>query len=249
MRLLAILVILLFVAMAGCKDNYQNSTMEHIELQDGSSVQFKPLKEEEYSALKKDAVKGPITQYKDEFGLEIYVLSNGQVIGKDKGYFALYLSLSDLDRVLSDFKEHGSHGAEILLNKNKYGEDFPKMADSLILDLLKELKIPGTGPSEALLKTVDAKMDSLQNSQGFKRQHLIHLIALIGEVVRKNYDAEWLMKLASDGCTWHPYLKVKGQKVEFVTYLYEDIFLKDKSEEVLDEIYHTVEGIIRSNLR
>lgn len=71
--------------------------MDYIELHDGSGVQFKSLSEKEYIALSKDAVQGPLAHYMDDYGLDVRVLSNGQIIGRDdKSNYELLRNVDDI---------------------------------------------------------------------------------------------------------------------------------------------------------
>lgn len=76
-----------------------------------------------------------------------------------------------------------------------------------------------------------------------------NFIALMGELLIKKYDAEWIMELSSDNITYNPYLKIRDKKVQFFIYLFEDIFIKEKPvANLLTEIYRTVDEIEISGL-
>ena len=229
------IVILLFA----CKGREQKQSMEKVEFKDGSNIQFKPLTEAEYLHLSKQAVSGPLAHYKEAYGIDVSMLPNGQIIGKDRDYYGLYYSLSDLDKVLADFEANSSHGTEVLLNKNIYGRLFPQETDTLIRQLLSRLHMPYREPNRMLLESVDSNITALPNSGEFYMQHMINIIALLGEAIRGEYGASWKMELASDGVTWNPYLTIKGSKIQFFTYLYEDIFIKGETKNILMETYVT----------
>ena len=220
-----------------------------IELRDGTSIKWQPLTQNEYDSLLKKAVKEPIGKYINQYGIEVRLLDSQQIIAKDRDYYGLYFSLSDFDRVLADFEKSGSHGTEILLNKNKYGKSFPEKTGVLINELSTALDIEDTIPSEALLRIVDTKICELQDPNTFRKQHLINFIALVGEALIKKHNAKWEMKLASDKITWNPYLVIRRHQVPFFTYLYEDIFLNQNTQKTpLIEVYETVNDIEKHNL-
>lgn len=108
---------------------------------------------------------------------------------------------------------------------------------------MNDLKINSKVINEELIEKVDEKLDSLPNAD-FQKRHLLALIALLGEVLIKKHNAEWHMKLASDNVTYNPYLNINGKQVQFFTYLFEDIFIKDHPPKLLlTDIYETVNEI------
>lgn len=216
--------------------------MDKIHLSTGVSINCKAISKEEYNGLLVNGSATPIKRYLDEYALEVYVLSDKKVVVKEGGYYTLYYGIDDLEAVLID-ASNSPMVQEILFNQNPYGMEFPTKTHLLIDGLLGSLKINSKVINEELLKQVDEKLDSMSNVD-FQKRHLLGLIALLGEVLIKKHNAKWLMKLASDNVTYNPYLIVNGKKVQFFTYLFEDIFIKSHPPKLLlTEIYQTVNEI------
>ena len=221
--------------------------MDNIELSDGSFIKCKSLSLHEFKALSIKSLGGPIGKFKNQFGVEVYQLNNDEVIANDGGYYMLFDNTNDVEKVLTDAHQ-SSHGTEILSNKNSFGKDFPNHTNILIKDLSDALNVKYVQPDEQLLRDLDYKLGGLPNASKFKKKHLINFIAVIGEVLRRKYKTEWEMVLGSDAKTWNPYLKSKGRPIEFFTYLYEDIYINENTEQLLTEVYETVNAI-KSNQR
>lgn len=252
MRRSSLLLIVIFVfscQLAGSK-NYNAKKMDRIELNDGSSIKCKPLTKEQYDSMIKAHAKDItyLRRYKDLYELDVHLISNGEVLVREGDYYTLYYKLSDLDKLLNQ-AGLAENGEEVLKNKNPYGEKYPLHTNQLILNLANQLSVTSQGSSKELLIALDQRLDSMENGQEFKRDHFINLIAVVGEVLLKKYGGDWYMEMAGDNKTWNPYLIIKGQKVEFFVYLFEDVFLQESHQQTLSEIYETVEGIIATNLR
>ncbi len=223
--------------------------MDRIELNNGMTIKCQMLNKIEFYQILKENNGILLEKYSISFEqLEVYELSNKNVLVKEDDYYTLYYSLSDLDSVLANASDFAS-GQVILLNKNPYGKDFPNHTSKLIQELLQNLNIPTNLPiNKDILKLVDTEIFKINGYQNFERDHFIHLIAIVGEVLKNDFNANWEMNLSSDGKTWNPYLKIKGNDFEFFTYLYEDIFLTEKRKEpVLLETYLTVNAIVNFN--
>lgn len=204
--------------------------MENIELSDGTIVTGKSLDFETFSKLKKESIYSePITNIQKAFNVEAYQLK-GKVVANDRGYCMLFDSLEDLEKVLQDFNPSG---AEIMQHKNPYGKEFPDHAHVLIENLIRELHIePTRVVDEKLLPKVDAKLNGMKSTE-FKKKHFIHLIALVGEVLKSTGGIDWEMKLSSDGQTWNPYMKRDKKTFEFFVNLYQDIYIRNDIRNML----------------
>lgn len=223
--------------------------MDSIQLNNGLTVKCKSLSKEEYNSSLKDTPGSSIKRFKEKYNIDVHQLRNGQVLVKEDDYYTLYYNLGDLDMVLLNASGY-SQGVEILRNKNIYGSDFPAKTDSLINQLCISLSIEYKETNEQLLKEVDTKINKLKDPELFREGYFINFIALIGESLIKKHQARWEMKIASDGSTWNPYLIINDHRVQFFTYLYEDIFISHSQEDhLLFEIYETVNAIREHNLK
>jgi len=218
--------------------------MDYIELSDGTFIKSKSLTRNEYLALKKDMYSNTsISEYKEKYNTDVYELKNKQILINQEDVFLLLDDLEDASRLLEDHAE-SSNDREALYNKNPYGKDFPKHTKDLIKELADTLDIVYVNYDEGLLKQVDSKLYKLPNPALFKKKHLINLIAVVGEVLRKKYHTEWFMILSDDRKTWNPYLKSDDRPINFFMYLYEDIYINNvDSDDLLFEIYETVNDI------
>lgn len=242
-------VIFILFVLGGCYRSPKDTIMDEIELQNGMTIKCQMLNEQTFSKLLTDKKGEAIEKYSLAFGIEVYELQNSHVIVKEGNYYTLYFSLRDLDKVLFH-SEAGVNGQEILLNKNYFGKDFPQHTSFLIKELLSELNLSENAQVDKdLLLLIQAEVIKRPDAEDFEKKHLLHFIAVIGNALINKYSASWNMQLASDQQTWNPYLVVKEENVQFFTYLYEDIFMVDKSSNTfLTESYETVTGIIEYNL-
>ncbi|TFF29742.1 hypothetical protein [Mucilaginibacter psychrotolerans] len=216
--------------------------MDNIELSNGSFIKCKSLSLDEFDSLRLNALEGPIGKFKNQFGVDVYKLKNEEVIANDNGYYMLFNNTDDVEKVLMD-ANNSSQGTEILSNKNPFGKDFPNHTEALIKELSDTLGVKYVQPNEQLIRDLDSKLSKLPNASEFKKRHLINFIAVIGEVLLRKYKTEWEMVLSSDTKTWNPYLRSTNRPIEFFTYLYEDIYIKENHERLLTEIYETVNDI------
>lgn len=217
--------------------------MDKIELSNGKSIVCKSLTEIEFEALLKQGVPKQFNSFKDKYEIDVYQLLNKEVIVKEGDYYTWYNNLDDLNKVLDDAS--GS-GIEILHNNNIYGETFPNFTDTLINELLSELNIENRKFDKDLLNAIDIKVSKLKDPKSFRKKHLLHFIVIIGETLIKDGYGMWSMELASDGITWNPYLKIKDHNINYFIYLYEDIYM-DNAGNMLLETYETVKAIINDN--
>jgi hypothetical protein len=224
--------------------------MSSIVLTSGKKIRCKAITKTEYDKLKKASVGGIIDKLKEKYDIETYVLKTGQAIVAEKDYYTLYNSLDDLKLVLNDASA-GNQGVEVLRNVNIYGSDFPGQTSNLVRQLCVDLDAPFEQFDMNLLSLIDQKISDLRDPESFNEDHLINYIALIGEVVKEKYHGTWDMQLASDGQTWNPYLQINNERVQFFTYLYEDIVLNyhNGNRHIIIEIYKTVEDIIKNQIR
>lgn len=242
---ITMMILFCFFVISSCKRKNQTKKMDNIELSDGSFVKCKSLSFNEFEALRLNALGEPIGKFKNQFGVEVYQLNNDEAIANDGGYYMLFDNTNDVEKVLVDAHQ-SSHGTEILSNKNPFGKDFPNHTNILIKELSDTLGVKYIQPDEQLLKDLDYKLSKLPSASEFKKKHLINFIAVIGEVLRKKYKTEWEMVLSSDAKTWNPYLRSNSRPIEFFTYLYEDVYIKENTELLLTEIYETVNDIKRN---
>jgi hypothetical protein len=235
-------ILLCFFVISSCKRKYQTEKMDNIELSDGSFIKCKSLDLNEFNRLRLLTLEGPVDKFKHRFGVEVYKLKNEEVIADDNGYYMLFNNTDDLEKVLMD-ANNTSQGTEILSNKNPFGKDFPNHTKALIQELSDTLGVKYVQPDEQLIKELDYKLGKLPDAPEFKRRHLLNFIAVIGEVLLRKYKTEWQMVLSADAKTWNPYLRSANRPIEFFTYLYEDIYIKENHGHLLTEVYETVNDI------
>lgn len=217
--------------------------MDRIELIDGTTIECLSLEKDQFNALLKRR-HSLLQRYKNHYSIDVYLFDNGELAVNEDGYYTLYFALNDLDKVLN---QPQNSQTELLLNKNPFKEKFPGNAKLLVKKLKDELDAPEKENEQDLLLFLDNKIDSLKDAREFRKNNFISLLAVLGDALIQKYSANWEMELGRDGVTWNPYISVKGRKVEFFVYLYEDVFLKGNNR-VLSELYLTMCTIIENNL-
>lgn len=220
--------------------------MDRIELIDGTTIKCQALTKEKFDSLLMTNGTSYLKEYMERYSIDVHLFENGEILIHDSGYYTLYFSLSDLDKVLN--QENTTAGTEALLNKNIYGREFPAHAADLSKKLSDFFSVRYDGNQGNFLQVLDEKIDSLPDAQDFKSEHFLEILAVIGEALIQKYAAKWEMELGSDGVTWNPYLEVKGKYVQYFVYLYEDIFQQENHKRTLSEIYHTMISIINNNM-
>lgn len=222
--------------------NYKKTNMDIIELHDGSSVKCNYLTKDEYDKLLKDTIGEEILK---PHGIIAHKLSNMSVVATKDYDYTLFFSMSDLDKVIAN-SENGRSSSEALMNKNKYGEAFPNATKDLIKNLLDTLSIDHKPLTGEFLLEIDRRIEKLDDAQWFMKEHIMNLIAVVGETLISKYHGKWKMKLGKDGVTWNPYLeKIEG--MDFFIDLYEDVFINEPKYHVLYQTYENVVGVIKFN--
>lgn len=214
-----------------------------VEMQNGLTIKYKVLTKEEYDILSKSVIGKAILK---PYSIEAHEIENNYVIATNKENFNLYLNMRDLDIVIEDFGEVGSTGIETLMNKNKYGNEFPERTKSLIFELISVLNLKSEDVDEKLLRDIDEEINKLKDPNAFRKSYFINLIAVEGEALIKKNLLQWQMELGTDNKTWNPYLKSRKGKINFFIYLYEDIFEKNANKEnLLLDLFKTMNEIIK----
>jgi predicted neuraminidase len=157
---------------------FKNKNMDIVELRDGTSIKYKTLTKDEYNALLKDTIGEALAK---PYEIEAHRLKDKRVLAKSKEYYALYFSMYDLDRIITDFSDGGSQGNEVLMNKNKYGDAFPINTNMMIKALLDSLHIEYKKPSVELLLEIDKEIDKLEYPDIFMKEHFMDIVAVVGE--------------------------------------------------------------------
>ncbi|WP_316847133.1 hypothetical protein [Pedobacter psychrodurus] len=210
--------------------------MDNIELGNGSFVKCKPLTLEEFDVLRLGTKKEAINKFKLQFDIEVYKLDNSEVIVKDQGYSMLFYSIEDVEVVYLEVS-NCPQGVEILAGKNPFGKGFPDHTKTLIKELSDALDIKNANLSEQLLTDMDERLRKLPNSSEFKKKHILHFIAVIGQLLSEKRNAKWKMILSSDEKTWNPYLESNGQQFQITADLYENIYNIANYDHLLIGIY------------
>lgn len=223
--------------------------MDIIELSNGTSIQCKALSAAEYKRLLKGANAERIERYALHYEIDVHKVDEKTILVRENDYYTLYFSLNDLDNVLMDAAS-GNTGKEIMLNKNKYGSDFPANTGALIRQLCDALQMEYVQVSPEFLAALDDKMDALKNPVEFKRKYFLNLIAVVGEAFNAKHQAAWEMVQAEDGVTWNPFIKIRGEHIQCFVYLYEDVFIaSDNTRNLLSEIFKTMDDIQKYNIK
>ncbi|WP_146141526.1 hypothetical protein [Spirosoma oryzae] len=116
---------------------------------------------------------------------------------------------------------------------NPYNREFPFYTTELIQQIAVDFTIP--------IETLDQSVDSLYLidyflianvsiiDERFVKEHILKLIACVGEVYRANREGNWLMILDEDQETWEPKLQGKSGQVHssFIGYIYSTLMEDD----------------------
>jgi hypothetical protein len=138
---------------------------------------------------------------------------------------------------------------EIMFGRNPFGKDFPMHVSVLIDEIKSELDIKSAAIDLQALVEIDKKINALHERKAFNEKYFLNMIALIGEVFihEKQPHATWEMQLATDYTSWNPSIKYDNRNIDFLGYLYEDLFLDTPTppNELLN-IYETINGISKN---
>jgi len=230
---------------------YNDHNMVELQLRNlDESIKVFPLTETEFQNIFNDrSRKIMLDDYLND-GVLAFSMEDEKIALNHKGQCFIVVSRKDLNRYIANNSlQNGSN--EILYNRNKFGKDLPERADFLVNEVAQVLKLNNSTLNRALLIEVDDKINNLNDSIEFRQKYFINLIALVGSVFVFEHKphASWNMSLCTDQVTWNPYLIFKNKQVEFITYLYEDMFLNPEGiDDPLLNVYETIDDIVRINL-
>ncbi|MEO9023276.1 MAG: hypothetical protein ABI237_18525 [Ginsengibacter sp.] len=243
----SVLFLLLFsiVILYNKKENRHMNTKNTVSV-NGATIEFKELSKEEYLQNQKNAKL--LMDLSSIFNIEAFELSNKKVVVKDKETFTMYNSVMDVRNVYRDFVNSGGIRSA-LFGKNPYGKDFDKETLFLINNLLDTLNINrNVKLDKALLTIIDARLNKNQYSTQFIEEHLISIIALLGEVFKNEFVSQWKLELSKDNQTWVPIIIYKDNKIAFYNYLLEDIENHRIYNNYLMCIYKTMQEVAIHNI-
>ena len=246
-------ILISIIIFTSCASNVKEKhRMEKTELNNGQSIYSKELSNAEYNRLISDSACKLISKYKIDFGIDVYVNQKKEVIVNENGYYTFYNKIEDLEQLLNNHNPE-QQGAEVLLNLNPYGKNFPSLANELITALSDSLKISSKDFNGSIdfnyINSVEYEISRLSQPNQFYKQNFIKIIALIYSSLIKEYGATWNMQLGDDGITWNPYIKIRNESLEIFTNLYEDVFLNDNTKNAITESYLVASGIIKHNIK
>ncbi len=203
-----------------------------------------------FHALLSDTPHKPFYYYNSKIKLYEFLDSDkvAAVIENDNAV-SIYDSLSEFKMVQEDADNNRVITEEILLNKNPYGKEFPQIAQQLIANILAELDVKVEEESIDLLKKVDLAINkTYKKRKAYLNDHIISIIALVGELLIKDFHgAKWEMLLADDNLTWNPYLYYSRRKIAIFVYLFESINDKQKKDTfILAEFYKDMQALMIS---
>jgi hypothetical protein len=214
---------------------------DKVKLSNGNEIETIDLNDKQYNDTLKTyknlkRVYNSITINEPE--IIIYEMDSGNILVSSEGYHSVYKSLDDLIKVMNDFD---GEGIEILSTLNEFNENFPLHTKKLINELYESLDC---NPKEQLncdLDILNNKIRNTKNIKDFNEKKILNYIALIGEIVIHEHGGNWVMCLAKDSKTWNPYLVIDNNKIDIVSYTYEDMIennngLKHLKESIVDII-------------
>jgi len=199
--------------------------------------------------IKNDHKKIMLEEYMSSSSL-VYKMSNDEILVNHKGVCRICKNTADLENWLAELLKN-EFSNEILYQKNPYGKTFPDHSYILIKDLLQKLAIDAEDLTSDLLIRIDDAINEMSEPESFRNEYFLHLISVVGEASNNDFNTVWNMELSSsDFNTWYPNLQYKNHRINYVVYLYEDMFLENKQfmKTPLWESYKTIEGIIKINL-
>lgn len=178
--------------------------------------------------------------------IKVYKLMSGEVLlireGEDE--FPLYPSE---DVLLKQLGKHTSvETNEILAGVNIYGDKFPNEADHIATSFLNSIGVNyiKKNPIE-IIEAVDAFVKENRNKIFFNQNYLA-LIAVVGYVINKEYNTNWIMIKSND--VWNPNINYKGHNIFYADYILIDFDNKEIDKPILQS-YLSIKDIINSSLR
>lgn len=223
-------------------------TYSLIQLSDGTYVKSYQMDKEEFDSLSTDA-----TDYLVKWDRDIFILKNKNVVihmingspNVDWNHiYCWYPCFEDLKRLQED-RPNRKESHHFFEGYNPYNGDFPEKTKELIKTLMQDLHIDNESITlnDGLIKQVDKEIQCQEDPQIFMITHLLHIVALVGEVfLAENTNAEWYVKADARGETWMPEIKVyeseeKVGMIHFVKWLYEPMMWYEGNPDVVESAY------------
>jgi hypothetical protein len=123
--------------------------------------------------------------------------------------------------------EHLQHQepVHILQGRLPQGQDFARIAPSLVEQLARELHIPveQLNRSRASLESVDQAIHQKERYECLLPEVFAPLVAYLGEVVKSGTDLDWEMRLPSNGTTWEPWLVSSNRSFPIASMVYDEL--------------------------
>jgi hypothetical protein len=223
------ILLLIIFCIYSCKNNNDMELkFDKAKLSNGDEIETIDLNDKQYSDTLKTCknlkrVYNSITINEPE--IIIYEIDNGNILVSSDGYHSVYKSLDDLIKVMNDFDENG---IEILSTLNKFNENFPLHTKELINELYRSLHYNPKEQLDCDLDALNSKIINTENTKDFNEKNILNYIALIGEIIINEYGGNWEVNLAKDNKTWNPYLIIDNNKIDIISYTYEDMIETDK---------------------
>jgi hypothetical protein len=217
-------------------DDMNKPRKRFIQLEDGEVIHYVQIPKTEADNL---IASQEVTSLESKDSNEqLYKLTNGSILVRQNyGGCYIYNSLEQLDRISEStaafydkMAEDPNYERHLLTGIFSQSEDFPNHSRELSIKLLDHWKITDQTWDENMLKTLDEKIMSEDDPIDTYRQNFEALIAIVGEVLKEQYKAKWTMQKTDAGNTWQPYMEIKGIKLEYYNWLYEDIFINQDPE-------------------
>lgn len=114
---------------------------------------------------------------------------------------------------------------QILNERLPQGQDFARIAPGLVEQLARELDIPVEllDRSRSSLELVDQAVHKKERDECLAPEVFAPLVAYLGEVIKSNTDAQWDMRLASNGITWEPWLVSSSRSFPIASMVYDEL--------------------------
>lgn len=163
----------------------------------------------------------------DIYTQAIYSNPDGQVLAVLKdGIGRLYNSHKDWLLHLESLEQLRHQEPVLIIDERlPQGEDFALVAPNLVEQLARRLGIPleQLDKSRSSLEIVDRAIRQKERDECLAAEIFAPLVAYLGEVIKNSTEAQWEMRLASNGTTWEPWLVSPGRSFSIASMVYDEL--------------------------
>lgn len=200
---------------------------EYIWLVNGEIIKIKSLSDQEfYFLIKSKEVKKIDLDFIDQKKSSAFLLPDGKILYKYGGYEGdIYENVADLKKLM----QINIHSESFFLDGlNSYGVNMLQNKEKLGRELCSELNI-NYNLNPNILHDIDKKIATFNEDDAyvFRHKYFLNIIAIVGDVFsneaqKRGIVVNWKMEKISQ--TFSPYLMIKNKRIDFLSYLYEDMF-------------------------